>query len=73
MARPVERSGTNLNALLGANGGDMLKEAWDYIYGSKSHMNLAGKILLGVPAAPFVLIFILTWMTLDFLFTKKSA
>ena len=49
----------------------MLKDAWDYIYGSKSHMNLAGKLLVGVPMAPFILIFALTWTLLDALFTKR--
>ena len=51
----------------------MFKDAWDYIYGSKSHMNLAGKILLGVPMAPFVFAFVATWAMLDWLFTKRSA
>lgn len=51
----------------------MLKDFWDYTYGSKSHMNLAGKLLIGVPMAPFVLIFALTWATLDALFTKRKA
>ena len=48
-----------------------IKDAWDYIYGSKSHMNIAGKLLLGVPMSPFVLAFVLTWATLDALFSKK--
>lgn len=51
----------------------MIKDAWDYIYGSTSHMNLAGKILLGIPLAPFVFAFVFTWSALDLLFTKKSA
>ena len=50
---------------------NMLKDTWDYIYGSKSHMNLAGKILLGLPLAPLVLILVLMWMLLDALFTKR--
>ena len=50
-----------------------MKEAWDYIYGSKSHMNLAGKILLGIPMAPFIFTFVFVGLALDFLFTKKSA
>jgi hypothetical protein len=49
----------------------MLKEAWDCIYGSKSHMNLAGKIIIGIPFAPAIAVFLLTWMLLDLLFTKK--
>jgi hypothetical protein len=51
----------------------MIKDAWDYIYGSKSHMNLAGKIILGVPLFPAIAVFVITWAVLDFLFTKKSA
>lgn len=51
----------------------MIRDAWDYIYGSKSRMNFMGKILIGVPFAPVVFIFVLTWVTLDFFFTKKSA
>ena len=54
-------------------GHGMLKDSWNYIYGKKSHMNLAGKLLLGVPMAPFVLIFALTWDALDALFTKRGA
>jgi hypothetical protein len=50
-----------------------MKDAWDYIYGSKSHMNLAGKILLGVPLAPFVFVFVVTWVVLDWLFLKRST
>jgi hypothetical protein len=50
----------------------MIKEGWTYIYGSKSHMNLAGKLLIGVPMAPFVLMFVLTWALLDALFTKRD-
>ncbi len=46
--------------------------AWYYIYGKGSHMNVAGKILIGIPMFPFVAIFVLTWVTLDFLFTKKD-
>ena len=49
----------------------MIKGAWDYIYGNKSHMNLAGKILIGVPLAPLVFVFVFTWVALDFLFAKK--
>jgi len=49
----------------------MIKDAWDYIYGKKSHMNIAGKILIGVPMFPFVAIFALTWAMLDLFFSKK--
>lgn len=49
------------------------KDAWDCIYGAKSHMNLAGKLLIGAPLAPAVLVFVLTWMLLDALFTKPAA
>jgi hypothetical protein len=51
----------------------MVKDAWDYIYGRKSHLNLAGKILIGVPMAPFLLAFVLTWAALDALFTKREG
>ena len=51
----------------------MYKEAWDYVYGSKSNTNLAGKIIIGIPLAPFVFIFVTTWVILDLLFSKKSA
>lgn len=50
----------------------MIKDAWTYIYGKKSHMNLAGKLLIGLPMAPFVLGFALTWELLDALFTKRK-
>lgn len=50
-----------------------MKYAWDHIYGTKSHMSLAGKIIIGIPYAPFILTFVLTWLLLDFFFTKKSA
>lgn len=39
-----------------------MKDAWDYIYGSKSHMNLAGKLLLGIPMAPFIFTFVFVWL-----------
>lgn len=51
---------------------DSLKGLWDHVYGKKSHMNLAGKILVGIPMFPFVVGFCGTWMLLDFLFTKKT-
>ena len=49
----------------------IIKDAWDYIYGSKSHMNLAGKILIGIPLAPAVFIFVFTFALCDFLFSKE--
>ena len=49
-----------------------IKDAWDYVYGSKSHMNIAGKIVLGVPMFPVIAVFVLTWALLEFLFTKES-
>ena len=48
------------------------RKAWDYIYGRKSHMNLAGKLLLGVPMFPYVFVFITVWILLDALFSKKG-
>jgi hypothetical protein len=49
----------------------IIKDAWNYIYGSKSHMNFAGKILLGIPVFPFVFIFVFTFALCDFLFSKE--
>ena len=49
-----------------------LTEGWHYIYGSGSHMNMAGKIILGVPLFPFVFVMVFTYSLLDFMFTKKS-
>jgi hypothetical protein len=49
-----------------------IKDAWDYIYGEKSHMNAAGKILVGTPLFPFVIIFVGTWLILDLLFSRKG-
>jgi hypothetical protein len=49
------------------------KICWDYMYGSKSHMNLAGKLLLGIPMAPIVLILVTTYTLLDSLFTKHKT
>jgi hypothetical protein len=49
-----------------------IKDAWDYVYGSKSHMNIAGKIVLGVPMFPVIAVFVLTWTLLEFLFTKEG-
>jgi hypothetical protein len=49
---------------------DTLHGAWYYTYGKGSHMNLAGKLLIGVPLFPFMALFVLTWLALDSLFTK---
>lgn len=46
--------------------------AWYYIYGKGSHMNLAGKLLIGVPMFPLVCVFVFVWNILDFLFTKQQ-
>ena len=48
-----------------------IKEAWYYIYGAGSPMNLAGKILLGVPLFPLVAALVILWSLLDLLFTNK--
>ena len=50
---------------------DNIKDAWYYIYGKGSHLNIAGKILLGVPLFPLVAVIVITWSLLDFLFTQK--
>jgi hypothetical protein len=49
-----------------------LKTAWDCIYGRNSHVNLAGKIILGVPLFPFVAVIVLTFVLLDALFSKAK-
>lgn len=49
-----------------------LKDTWDCIYGSKSHMNTAGKIIIGIPMAPLVLLFAVVWASLDALFSKQE-
>lgn len=51
---------------------DTLRGAWYYVYGKGSHMNIAGKILIGVPMFPFVVIFLATYFLAEFLFTKKE-
>jgi len=50
----------------------LYKEAWYFIYGKGSHMNLAGKIILGIPLLPIVLVMITTWALLDVLFSKDK-
>jgi len=49
-----------------------LADGWYYIYGDGSHMNLAGKILIGVPLFPFAFIMVFTYALLNFLFTKSD-
>ena len=46
--------------------------AWYYIYGKGSHMNLAGKILLGIPMFPLVFLMVMIIFILDSLFTKTN-
>lgn len=48
------------------------REAWHYIYGSGSHMSIAGKLFLGAPMFPFVFVFVTTWIILDSLFSKRE-
>ncbi len=50
-----------------------IKDSWTYCYGSKSHMNLAGKIVIGVPMFPVWLAIVLTLATLDALFGAKFS
>jgi hypothetical protein len=50
---------------------ESIKYFWFYIYGKGSHMNMAGKLIVGVPLFPVVAVFALTWTVLDALFTKK--
>jgi hypothetical protein len=49
---------------------DTLRGAWYYIYGKGSHMNLAGKLILGVPLFPFIALAALLCLVFDSLFTK---
>ena len=48
-----------------------LKDGWYYIYGKGSHMNIAGKVTLGVPLFPFLFIMVFTYSVFDVLFTKE--
>ncbi len=53
----------------------VIKLLWSSIYGQKSHLNLAGKVCIGIPIFPFVAIwclFISFWVLVDFLFMKKD-
>ena len=50
-----------------------IKEFFYYTYGKGSHMNIFGKVLIGLPLLPFVLIGIATYMMLDFLFSKSRV
>ena len=50
----------------------IINDAWDYIYGSKSHLTLAGKLLIGAPMAPVIFIAVGTYALLDVLFTKRN-
>jgi hypothetical protein len=49
-----------------------LTNGWHYIYGKGSHMNLAGKIILGIPIFPFAFIMVFTYALLNSIFTKKE-
>ncbi len=52
---------------------DYWSDAWYHIYGKGSHLNVAGKIILGVPLAPFVfLILLLVWIA-ERLFTREGV
>lgn len=50
-----------------------IKEAWYYIYGKGSHMNIFGKIILGAPCFPMIAAFVLTLALLEFLFSKDPV
>ena len=51
----------------------MLRYTWARLYGKGSKVNLAEKLLIGVPMAPLVLIFMLTWVLLDALSPERKA
>ena len=48
------------------------KEAWECMYGKKSHMNLAGKIILGVPLFPVMFALVTMFAVLETLFAKHD-
>jgi hypothetical protein len=52
---------------------DTIYGAWYYIYGKGSHMNLAGKLILGIPLFPVVAVAVGTLLICDKLFTRKQA
>ena len=52
---------------------ETLYGAWYYVYGKGSHMNLAGKIIIGIPLAPFFFAFIGMWLLLNLLFKKENT
>jgi len=49
-----------------------LTDGWYYVYGAGSHMNLAGKIIIGIPVFPFLFILVFTYALLNSVFTKKE-
>lgn len=49
-----------------------LKEAYVYIYGRKSPLNIWGKLIIGVPFAPLVVSLAVIQCTLEFFFIKKE-
>ncbi len=46
----------------------IIREYFEYTLGDKSHMNLAGKIIL----FPVVVLFLLVYVAFDVCFTKKK-
>jgi hypothetical protein len=48
-----------------------IKEVWYYIYGKGSHLNISGKIILGVPFFPLIFSGVILWNIMSFLFASK--
>ena len=50
-----------------------IRGAWYYIYGKGSHTSLAGKLILGVPLFPLIVVMVGTWLVCEkFLHVNKE-
>jgi hypothetical protein len=47
--------------------------AWHYVCGQGSPLNLAGKLLIGLPVFPYILLMLWSWMLFAKLFLKKAS
>jgi hypothetical protein len=45
--------------------------AWHYVCGKGSPLNLAGKLLIGLPFFPYIVVVLWSWFLLSKLFFKK--
>lgn len=48
-------------------------ECWKYTFGTESHLNLPGKIVLGVLVGWLWVLLIAMFKTMSFLFDKRTA